>query len=176
VSGAGKRDIVDRIGRTMGRGVVAARLLMVPFYLGMLAALVLLACKFAQKLIEGVPSLLSITSNEAIYTILTLIDLTLIGNLILMVVFSGWENFVSRVGAEDGTRPDWMIGLDVSTLKLKLIASIIAIAAVHMLETTIKVRDVPNEDVMVELAVLIGFAVTGVLLAWMDRLSHTNGH
>jgi uncharacterized protein (TIGR00645 family) len=91
-----------------------------------------------------------------------------------MVVFSGWENFVGRVSADDGTRPEWMVGLDVSTLKLKLIGSIIAIASVHMLETTIKVREVPNEDVVVELLVLIGFALTGVLLALMDRIS--GGH
>ncbi len=149
----------------------AARWFMAPLYFGMLAALLLLAVKFVQKLVFTLPKLFAMSSNEAILAVLTLVDLTLVGNLVLMVMFAGWENFVGRMGSEGDARPDWMAGLDFSALKLKLIASIAAIASIHMLETSLDIRGAPTSEVAAELAVLLGFALTGVLLALMDRLA-----
>jgi uncharacterized protein (TIGR00645 family) len=103
--------------------------------------------------------------------VLNLIDLTLVGNLVLMMIFAGWENFVGRISGDGEPRPDWMAGLDFSALKLKLIASIAAITSIHMLETSLDLRGAPLDGVIVELVVLIGFAATGVLLALMDRLA-----
>src|SRR6185369_11917158 len=100
-------------------------------------------------------------------------DLALLGSLTLMVAFAGYENFVSKMqsvaGHED--RPDWMGHVDFGGLKLKLISSIVAISAIHLLRTFLNVGAVSKEDVGWQLAIHIGFVVSGLLLALMDRFS-----
>ena len=103
---------------------------------------------------------------------LTLIDLSLAGNLVLMVIFSGYENFVSKIDvASHKDRPDWMGTVDFSGLKLKLIASIVAISGIHLLKSFMSIEDM-NKDNLMWLLILHGtFVVSGVLLALMDYIS-----
>lgn len=87
--------------------------------------------KFAQELLGFLPHTLDATQNDVILALLTLVDLVLVANLVLMVVFSGYENFVSKIDVHDHPdRPEWMGKLDSGGLKLKLIASIVAISSI----------------------------------------------
>jgi len=166
------RLIEERIRRNVGRVMFAARWIMAPIYLGLLVALVLVVVKFVQKLVQAVPGFLALSSNEAIFLVLTFVDLSLVANLVVIVVFAGWENFVGRLLiAQSGDRPEWMGGLDFATVKLRLIGSVAAIAAVQILETFVHIDEVKSQDAAWQLAILLGIGLLGVLLALADRLS-----
>ena len=159
----------DRSRRSIGRAMFAVRWIMAPVYVGLLVALVLDVIKFVQKLVLAAPGILTMDTNETMLTILTLIDLCLIGNLIVIVVFAGWENFLSPVAV--GADGNALSGISFSNVKRKLVGSIAAIAAIQILETFVHIEDVQKSDAMWQLAILLGIALTGVLLALMDRLS-----
>jgi uncharacterized protein (TIGR00645 family) len=92
------------------------------------------------------------------------------GNLLVMVMFAGYENFVSRFGAvTKGNRPDWMGKVSFGTLKLKLMSTIIAIAAIHVLENFMRLSDIGGRDLGWSVGILLAFVVSGLLLALMDR-------
>jgi len=168
-------DLEERIRRNAGRVMFAARWIMAPIYLGLLVALVLVVVKFVQKLVLAVPGFLALPSEEAIFLILTLIDLSLVANLVVIVMFAGWENFVGRLlTAGGGDRPSWMAGLDFGTVKLRLIGSIAAIGAITILETFVHIDQVKPSEALWQLAILLGIGMLGVLLALADRLSE--GH
>jgi uncharacterized protein (TIGR00645 family) len=165
-------DVSERVKLGLGRAMFATRWIMAPIYLGMLLSLCLVAVKFAQTLFTAMPGVLTMSSNETILTVLTLVDLLLLGNLVVIVMFAGWESFLGRVlRPHTDDQRDWLGSLDFSAVKLKLIASIVAIAAIQLLETFVHIDEVPKIDAMWQLAILVGIAVTGVLLALMDRLA-----
>jgi uncharacterized protein (TIGR00645 family) len=164
-------------------GIFHSRWLMAPFYVGLVVALVVLMCVFVQELIHGIPLAFSST-EEAILLVLSLIDLSLAGNLILIVTFSGYENFVSKIdtgGHPD--RPDWMGTVDFSGMKIKLIASIVAISAISLLRAFMRLAAPPEESghgahwapddrtLTWLVALHVIFVVSGVLFALMDWLA-----
>ena len=109
------------------RGLFASRWLMAPMYLGLIVSLAMLVIVFARELIYYAPQAFTMTSEQVILVVLTLIDLSLAGNLLLIVLFSGYENFVSKIEVEDAKDwPEWMGKIDYSGMKLKLVASIVA--------------------------------------------------
>src|SRR6187549_518356 len=120
--------------RVLENGLFLSRWLMAPFYVGLVLALAMLLVVFVEEVIHAIPNVLGGGAEQAILTVLTLIDLSLAGNLVLIVIFSGYENFVSKInleGHED--RPSWMGTLDFSGLKIKLVGSIVAISAISLL-------------------------------------------
>ncbi len=117
------------------QALFASRWLMAPMYLGLVISLGMLTVVFCRELVYYAPQVFSMTAEKSILVILTLIDLTLAANLLLIVLFSGYENFVSKLDINDhGDRPTWMGTVDFSGLKMKLIASIVAISAIHLLK------------------------------------------
>lgn len=167
-SGAG----IWRIERTLEAGLFAGRWLLAPVYVGLLVALGMVTVKFAQELVHSVLGLLSMKDKDLVMFVLNLVDLALLGNLVLMVAYVDYENFVPKLHAEAHEDcPGWMTLVDFSSLKLKLFSSIVAISAIHLLRTFLDLRETPKEDVAWQLAIHLGFVVSGVLLAWMDRLS-----
>ena len=160
------------------RGLFAARWLMAPMYIGLVVALAMLVVVFVREAAYYVPKALVMTSEDAILAILTLIDLTLAANLLLIVLFSGYENFVSKLDiSEDQERPDWMGKVDFSGLKLKLVASIVAISGISLLKRFMEIGEV-NPDIPFDATQLrwmviihITFVISGVLLALMDWLT-----
>ena len=160
------------------RGLFASRWLMAPMYLGLVVALAMLAVVFLRELAYYAPKILSLTSEDAILAVLTLIDLTLAGNLLLIVLFSGYENFVSKLDIEETVdRPSWMGTVDFSGLKMKLIASIVAISGIHLLKRFMEIgethAETPFDPTQLRWMVVIHltFVISGVLLALMDWLS-----
>lgn len=161
--------------RSLELWIFRSRWLLAPFYLGLIVALGALVVVFANEAIHELSGLMSMKPEGAILMVLSLIDLSLAANLLLIVIFSGYENFVSKIdtgGDED--RPSWMGAVDFSGLKLKLIASIVAISAIALLRAFMKLAEGEGPDDRT-LAWLVGihvtFVVSGVLLALMDWLS-----
>lgn len=155
--------------RGLERLLFASRWLMAPFYLGLVVALAVLMFKFLQELLHFLPTVLVMKETDLILWILTLIDLSLAGNLLLIVIFSGYENFVSKmeVGAHED-KPAWMGKVDFGGLKLKLVASIVAISAIQLLKTFMDIRHVSEQQALWQVIVHLTFVGSGVLLALMD--------
>jgi uncharacterized protein (TIGR00645 family) len=162
-------------------GLFRSRWLMAPFYVGLVVALAALVVVFVNEAIHELAHLLTMSPEDAILMVLSLIDLSLAANLLLIVIFSGYENFVSKIDTgDDEDRPGWMGTVDFSGLKMKLIASIAAISAIALLKAFMKLAEGEGVDDR-HLAWLVGihitFVVSGVLLALMDLLaSKTDKH
>ena len=161
----------------------ASRWLMAPMYLGLVAALGMLAIVFTRELFYYLPNVLEMKSEDVILVVLTLIDLTLAGNLLLIVLFSGYENFVSKFDFVEGQdRPDWMGTVDFSGLKMKLIASIVAISAIDLLKWFMAIEEIKDPATMNQkffwlVVVHLTFVFSGVLMALMDYMtSRTSKH
>jgi uncharacterized protein (TIGR00645 family) len=168
-----RREQLNAIERWIEALLFAGRWLMAPIYIGLLLILAALAIKFVEELVLTLPSVLSMHERDLVLFVLGLIDVALLGSLTLMVAFAGYENFVSKMHSVTGheDRPEWMGHIDFSGLKLKLISSIVAISAIHLLRSFLNVSAISKEDIGWQLAIHIGFVVSGVLLALMDRLS-----
>jgi hypothetical protein len=160
------------IEKIIEKGLFASRWLMAPFYIGLVGALVVLLFSFMQELWHFITSIPVITQNEVVLGVLSLIDLSLAGNLLLIVIFSGYENFVSKMDFNDHKdQPEWHGSVDFSTLKLKLIASIVAISGIHLLKVFMDVHKNSDSQIKWMLIIHISFVISGVLLALMDRIA-----
>jgi uncharacterized protein (TIGR00645 family) len=171
-----------KIELILERVLFASRWLLAPFYLGMVVALGLLLFVFVRELTAEVSHIGALDPEGGILLALSLIDLSLTGNLLLIVMFSGYENFVSKIDTADHEdRPSWMGTVDFSGLKLKLIASIVAISAIALLRTFLTLGDpnsaIGSERVRWMVVIHLTFVVSGVMLAVMDWLtSKTESH
>ncbi len=150
----------------------ASRWLLAPIYIGLIAGLLVLVIKFGQYTVGLVGHVLASPGNDAIVEVLGLVDLALMGGLVVMVMFAGYENFVSKFDLQGHRdRPDWMGHVDLSDIKLKLMASIVAISAIHVLENFMNVEHLDDRTLAWGVGIHLTFVVSGVLLAVMDRLS-----
>jgi len=160
---------VDRIERALAALLYGSRWLLAPCYVGLVAALVGVLVEFFRELVQAVIGFSTMGSSAVILAALKLIDLLLVGNLVLIMLFAGVETLAAR--RAEAARPRWMGKLDFGGLKLKVMASIAAIASVHLLETFFDVEAISPLTISWEIAILLVFAVAAVLLAWMDRLA-----
>lgn len=159
--------------KAIERMLFASRWLMAPMYLGLALALAILLWAFLMELLHFATSLPGLTVDGAVMGVLALIDLSLAANLLVIVIFSGYENFVSRMdtaGHED--RPDWQGEVDFSALKLKLVASIVAISGIHLLKVFMDVGKYPDDKIRWMVIIHLVFVASGVLLAAMDWIAN----
>jgi TIGR00645 family protein len=158
--------------RVIERFLFAGRWLLVPLYVGLTLTLVLFGVKFFQELLHLVPLLAGMHESDLILAALSLADLVLVGNLLVMVVLSGYENFVSRIdiAAENGELP-WLGKVDAGTLKIKVAASIVAISSIHLLKSFVKVHETPNDKLMWLVIIHLTFVFSALLLAFVDKIA-----
>ena len=168
------------------RVLFASRWLLAPLYLGMVVALGIIVVKFAIELWHVVEHTLADSTSDLMLRILGLLDLALLGNLVLIVILAGYENFVSKIlparGSED--RPHWMGHVDFSGLKMKLIGSIVAISAIGLLQDFFNVATLDPWLLFWRIVLHVTFVLSGVLFALMDWLGEkrllitkqTHGH
>jgi uncharacterized protein (TIGR00645 family) len=165
----------SRLGRRMEAGLFASRWLLAPFYVGLAFALASLLVVFAISLGEDLFNLtetpLAKLPEAGILMSLSMIDLSLTGNLVIIVILSGYENFVARIDtAQVEDRPTWMGKVDFSNLKIKLIASIVAISAIALLRSYLEIDDhgLDQAKLLWQVVILLTFVVSGAVLALMD--------
>jgi uncharacterized protein (TIGR00645 family) len=148
-----------------------SRWFMAPFYIGLVIGLIVLLITFGKEVVEETTKLGALDENDVVVWLLTLIDMCLAANLTLMVVFAGYENFVSKFDLEDTTdKPDWMGKVDFSNMKLKLVASIIAISVIHLLKAFMSIQTADKVNLPWQIALHGVFLVSGLILATMDWL------
>jgi uncharacterized protein (TIGR00645 family) len=153
-----------------------SRWLLAPFYLGLIAAIGLLLLKFGKAFIAAVSVVFEGSSGDAMIAILTLVDITLVANLLLIIIFAGYENFISKIDTGDNEdRPDWMGHVSFSDLKLKLIGSIVAISGIELLKYFVNVSQHSEHDLMWVVIIHITLVFSGVMFALMDRISGSHG-
>jgi len=147
----------------------ASRWIMAPFYFGLVICLFFLLITFVSELIGFFSDGFVFAETEMILFSLTLIDLSFTGNLLLIVIFSGYENFVSKIDVGDHVdKPSWMGTVDFSGLKLKLISSIVAISGIHLLKLFFDITKYTKEEIYLFIAVHLTFVISGLILACMD--------
>ena len=153
------------------RALFASRWLLAPFFIGLVVAIVVLLVKFAKELIHLIEGIWTSEEYEGVISILTLVDTALIASLLLIIILSGYENFVSKISTgshED--RPAWMGKVGFSDLKIKLIGAIVAISAVELLKAFLTSTEFTDTQLMWKVIIHLTFVVSGVLFAISDRI------
>jgi uncharacterized protein (TIGR00645 family) len=162
----------NAIERGIERIVFFSRWLLAPFYLALAAALAILLFKMVKDTARFVVIAPWATENDIILGALSLVDLTLTGSLMIIVIFSGYENFVSRIDETEHTDwPEWMAKIDFTGLKLKLLSSIVAISAIKLLAAFMNVSKYSDRELMWLTIVHVVFVTSGVLMALSDKIS-----
>jgi uncharacterized protein (TIGR00645 family) len=150
----------------------ASRWLLAPFYFGLAVGVAILLIKFLQELFHLAMTAFVVSEADAILGVLSLVDLALTGSLLLIVIFSGYENFVSKID-HTGHRdwPEWMGTIDFTALKIKLLGSIVAISAIQLLKQFMAVKTASDRELTWYVVIHVVFVVSSVLLALSDRLT-----
>ncbi|PKM31969.1 MAG: TIGR00645 family protein [Gammaproteobacteria bacterium HGW-Gammaproteobacteria-11] len=152
----------------------SARWILAPIYLGLSLALFALAVKFFQEVIHLMPKLLSIGEADLILVVLSLVDMALVGGLLVMVMISGYENFVSQLDIDDGKEKlSWLGKMDSGSLKMKVAASIVAISSIHLLKVFMNAQNIDNEKMMWYVIIHMTFVVSAFGMGLLDRMSKT---
>jgi uncharacterized protein (TIGR00645 family) len=170
------RNVASTTESLIEKALFASRWILAPFYLGLALSLLVLLIKFAFELAHIAMHAFDSTESQVILGLLALVDLALTGSLIVIVIFSGYENFVSKIdhsGHEDW--PEWMGTIDFTGLKLKLLSSIVAISAIQLLKQFMTISTVSDRDIFWLVVIHVVFVVSSVLLALSDRITG-NGH
>ena len=162
-----------RLELMMEHLMFSSRWLLAPLYLGLLLGLVILVLKFFQEFWHLATTISDASLQETTIGILEILDITLLGNLILIVIFSGYENFVSKISiaSESEDRPSWMGKVDFSGLKIKLIGSLVAISVIQLLAVFLDPGMIDPDQVVWMIAIHLTFVVSGVLFAVMDFIA-----
>ena len=148
------------------------RWLLAPFFFGLVLAIGALLFKFIKAWLVLVSGIFSGSEAQPIIAILTLVDTALLASLMLIIAFSGYENFVSKFAPEDHEdRPAWMGKVGFSDLKLKLIGAIVAISAVELLKAFINSGELSNQELAWKVGIHLTFVLSGVLFALTDYIS-----
>lgn len=172
------KDQAESITETI---VFSARWLLAPFYVGLALSIVVLLIKFVEELFHLALHAFTSTESQVILGVLSLVDMALTGSLLIIVIFSGYENFVSRIDHEGHKDwPQWMGTIDFSALKLKLLSSIVAISAIQLLKQFMAIKEVTDRDLYFLIAIHVVFVISSVFLALADRIAghdtHSTGH
>jgi uncharacterized protein (TIGR00645 family) len=156
-----------------------SRWLLAPFFFGLIIAIMAMLVKFGKQLFTLILAILGIGGHDVIIATLTLIDTALIAILLLIIAFSGYENFVSKIGIGDHEdRPVWMGKVGFADLKVKLMGAIVAISAIELLKAFVAADTMTNTQLAWRAGIHLTFVVSGVLFAYTDRIadSKLGGH
>jgi uncharacterized protein (TIGR00645 family) len=158
--------------RSVERAMYAARWLGAPIYLGLSFALLALAIKFFQELVHTFPNILELAEADLVLVVLSLVDMSLVGGLVVMVMLSGYENFVSQLDiSDDAEKLSWLGKMDSSSLKNKVAASIVAISSIHLLRLFMNSHNVPIEKLEWSVYIHLTFVVSAFAMGYLDKLT-----
>ncbi|MGQ0812194.1 MAG: TIGR00645 family protein [Nitrospiraceae bacterium] len=166
-----KTQSVHRVEQVFEHIIFASRWIQAPLYGGLIVAELLYAYKFLVELWEMVHNLRELNETIFMLGILSLIDITMVANLLTMVVIGGYATFVSKLDLEGHRdKPDWLSHVDPGTIKVKLAASLIGISSIHLLKAFVNVANVSTEHIKWQIFIHMTFLASAILLAWTDKL------
>jgi uncharacterized protein (TIGR00645 family) len=153
--------------------IFSSRWMLAPLYIGLVLSITLLMFAFVKEFVHFLPEILTAKSSAIIITVLSLVDIVMVTNLVLVIVFAGYETFVSKtnIAANHEDRPDWMGLVSFSDLKIKLMGTVVAISGIDLLKTFLNVSAYQHDEIMWRILLHLTFVVSGVLFALMDRLA-----
>ncbi|MBE9564784.1 MAG: TIGR00645 family protein [Proteobacteria bacterium] len=158
--------------RAAEKFLYASRWLLAPIYLGLSFGLLLLTLKFFQEIVHILPLVFSTKESDLVLLILSLIDLSLVGGLLVMVMLSGYENFVSSIDIEEGKEKlSWLGKMDAGSLKQKVAASIVAISSIHLLQKFMNAQSIENDKLMWYVIIHMTFVISAIGMAYVDSMN-----
>ncbi|MBD8616419.1 TIGR00645 family protein [Pseudomonas rhizosphaerae] len=158
--------------RFIEKTMYASRWLLAPIYVGLSLGLLALALKFFQEIFHVLPNIFAMAESEVILVLLSLIDMALVGGLLVMVMISGYENFVSQLDIEDGVEKlSWLGKMDSSSLKMKVAASIVAISSIHLLRVFMDAKNIETQYLMWYVIIHMTFVVSAFAMGYLDKLT-----
>ncbi|MGD8207634.1 MAG: TIGR00645 family protein [Thiohalocapsa sp.] len=161
--------------RLIEKVLFASRWLLAPIYLGLALTLIALGLKFFLEIGHIYSHLLDLKEAELILVVLSLIDLALVASLVVMVMFAGYENFVSRMDIDDdAAQLGWLGKLDASTLKLKVAISIVAISSIHLLGAFMNIGEISADKLIWYVVIHLTFVVSALLMGVLDRITFSS--
>jgi uncharacterized protein (TIGR00645 family) len=164
--------MLEKIENSLEKTMYASRWILAPIYVGMSLGLVALFFKFFEELYHLLPHLLDLSEDTLVLKLLTLIDLSLVGSLIVIVMFSGYENFVSQLNLSDATEKlSWLGTHDYGSLKVKLASSIVAISSIHLLKVFMNIEHTDNDKMMWYVIIHMSLVLSAVMLGYLDKLT-----
>ena len=156
--------IIERI-------VIGSRWLQAPLYIGLVAVLGVVVVKFPFKIWELMRKAIFAEEADLVLAVLSLVDLIMVANLVVMVIISGYENFVSRIDIDDTRdRLAWFGKLDAGSLKIKLASSIVAISSIHLLQRFLEAGDYDNSKLYALVVMHMAFVVSALMLTYIDKI------
>lgn len=149
-----------------------SRWILAPIYLGLSIALVALGIKFFQEVIHLIIHIISLKEADMVLVVLSLIDMAMVGGLIVMVMMSGYENFVSALDVQEGEEKlSWLGTMDSSSLKAKIAASIVAISSIHLLKVFMNTENIDNDKILWYVIVHITFVLSAFAMGFLDIIA-----
>ena len=148
--------------------ILASRWLLVIFYIGLGLALALYAVTFAAKLWDFASHMMGMDETETILKVLSLIDAALIASLVVMVIISGYENYVSRF--DDGGDVHWLGQIDSGSLKIKVASTIVAISSIHLLQIFLNMQQYDGTRLMWATLMHLAFVISALLLGFLEQI------
>ena len=169
------------IERAIENFMFFSRWLQLPVYLGLIIATLLYSFKFMMQLWHVISEFATMTENTIMLSVLGLIDISMVINLLVIVFIGGYSTFVSKINFDNHEdKPDWLSKINASSLKIKLIISLVSISGVHLLQTFIDIHNVPLQDALLQIGIHMVFIISALLLTITDKIMHSdeasNGH
>jgi len=153
--------------------IFASRWVQAPLYVGLIIGGVLYAYKFVSELIHLCATIGEITESALMLGVLTLVDITMVANLLIMVIIGGYSTFVSKIDIETHEdRPEWLKKVDAGTLKVKLAGSLVGVSGIHLLQVFINIEQRNLEYVKWQVIIHVVFLLSSIMLAYSEKLLH----
>ncbi len=162
----------EKIEQSLERTIYASRWILAPIYFGLSLTLFALSLKFFQELFHYLPHVFEVSEADLILTLLNLIDLTLVGSLIVIVMFSGYENFVSQMDiCVSAEKLDWLGKHDYGSLKMKVAGSIVAISSIQLLKVFMNINETANDKLQWYVILHLTLVISALLMGYLDKLT-----
>lgn len=163
---------VKKLELVVERIVMGSRWLQAPLYIGLVAVLCVVVVKFPFKIWDLMSKAISAEEADLVLAVLSLVDLIMVANLVVMVIISGYENFVSHIDVDNSRdRLAWFGKLDAGSLKIKLASSIVAISSIHLLQRFLEAGDYDNAKLYVLVVMHMAFVLSALLLTYIDKVA-----
>lgn len=158
--------------KTIERLMYQSRWLLAPIYLGLSIALIALGIKFFQECIHLMIHIFTSTESDMVLAILSMVDMAMVGGLVVMVMLSGYENFVSQIDVKAGDEKlAWLGKMDASSLKMKIAASIVAISSIHLLKMFMDIPNISSEHMTWYVIIHMVFVASAFAMGYLDKLT-----
>jgi uncharacterized protein (TIGR00645 family) len=162
----------EKIEHALEKLMYGSRWILAPIYAGLSLALLAIFLKFFQELFHFLPYIFDNDESDLVLRLLSLIDLTLVASLIVIVMFSGYENFVSRLDIGDATEKlEWLGTHDYGSLKMKVASSIVAISSIHLLKVFMNINATPNDKLMWYILIHLTFVISALFMGYLDKMT-----